>query len=240
MGFTLISRTAEQQTCEWELVKAKFTRLTLLLTALALTASLVYPARAASSLYISPSNIPGQPSGTTLEYQVAVADIDPFNAWDITVRVDPGTINPVSVSLDGNVLKTDYGAQLLELAKCINGLGTNCSASDGPGIVRSAVVAIGSSFTSGTASGVLFTITYTAAGGPYSQVQILSDVIVNGDTHVVHTTAGATYGESPGPLVGGVLVDQSSAVPWTLYLVLVAGIGAVTAAVVHAKRKGEV
>jgi len=207
--------------------------------ALVLSIVIVAPVRAAGSLYISPSDTPSQTSGSSLDFQILVADIDPFNGWDISVRVDSAALTPVSISLEGNLLVTNYGAQVTELANCVNGLGQGCRASDGPGVVRSAAVATGSSFTSGTASGILFTITYEATGGPYSTVQIFDDVIANGGTQATHTTTGATYGQSQGPLVGGISGPSNTPDSWLLYAVLVSSVAAVIAIAAYARRKRE-
>lgn len=171
---------------------------------------LVSPANAAGSLYVSPANIASQAAGNVVEYQIKVADIDPFNGWDIMVRVDQNAILPETISHEVNLLTANSSAQLLVLRNCVNGSGEGCTTSDGPGVVHSAAVALGSTFDSGTASGVLFTITYRAITRPTTDVTVLEDLIVLGSEPVPHATSGATYGAAPpGPIVGGTLESDN-------------------------------
>lgn len=166
---------------------------------------LVHPARAAGAgvLLVSPAHIVPQPVGNTVIYQVRVSNMDPFNAWDIMVKTTQSGIDPVSVSIAGNVL----GTPLLEPVNCVNGGngGDNsapgnigCGVKDGPGMVHSAAV-FKDSAVPGT-SGLLFTINYKVGTGAYSPVTIFNDVIGNAGSNVDHTTTAADYGTPPGIL----------------------------------------
>ncbi len=175
--------------------------LVLLLTTL-LTGSLpIAKTSGISLLYISPTVIDTQPAGTIITYQVKVANIDPFNAWDISVQTDPTVINATSLTITGNILVANYSATLFEAVNCVNGAGNNCIAGDGPGIVHSAVVSFGPPPQTGPSSGLLFTITYKVVGGLASSVRLFNDVIVNGGNAVSHTDQNGRYGNKLPPVV---------------------------------------
>ncbi len=152
-------------------------------------------AHAAGTLYINPPSQPVAPAGTSVTYQVKVANIDPFNGWDIMVQTDPTAINPSSLTITPNLLAANFSAFAIELVHCVNGVGTGCTLGDGPGIVHSAVVALTPPPQTGPSSGLLFTITYTAGSGTYSPVHIFSDTFSNGtSTPVAHITQDGIYG----------------------------------------------
>src|SRR5712692_5617603 len=133
-------------------------------------------------LYISPSIQAAVAPGSTVTYQVKVAQFDAFNTWDIMVRSsDPTAINPVDFSITPNALTANFSVTELELTHCVNGVGSGCNAAagDGPGVIHSAVLPLGSTPSGAVISGVILTITYTAGASTGSTVSIFNDVIAN-------------------------------------------------------------
>src|SRR5712692_8828196 len=177
----------------------------LLIAALALgISSGIRPAHAAGTLYVSPAiNFPtGAPAGTLFTIKIQVANIDPFNAWDISVRTDNNVISPQSLDITGNLLAANFTTTVFPLINCINGAGTGCIATDGAGIAHSAVTGFGPPPQTGTSSGLLFTITYkviTKSLTAFSTIHIFNDIIANGATGaaVPHTTVDGLYGIKP-------------------------------------------
>ena len=171
-----------------------------------LTASLPL-ARAANLnlLYISPNQQGPVPTGSTITYQVKVALVDPFNAWDIQVKTDPTVLNPVSVSIIPNTLTANYSLNPFELANCVNGTGTGCdfSKGDGNGVVHSAIFPLESDPTDASVSGVLFTITYAVVNSTGNAgVFIFNDQIASSRNGLLaHTTKNAIYGNAELPVV---------------------------------------
>ncbi len=152
------------------------------------------------TLYVSPSVVPGTAVGNTFNIKIQVANIEPFNAWDISVQSDPTVISPQSLTITGNLLAVNFSTTVFELINCINGAGTGCIATDGAGIAHSAVTGFGPPPQTTTSSGLLFTITYKVIGTGFSPIHIFSDVIANGATGaaVPHTTVDNTpYNEIP-------------------------------------------
>ena len=118
--------------------------------------------------------------------------MDPFNAWDIYVETNSSVLNPVSLSVAGNML-----GSVFELANCINGVGTGCTINDGAGMAHSEAadntgIDIGG-------SGLLFTITYKVAGSGYSFLRIPAglNTIASSGSAVIHSTVGGAYGNPP-------------------------------------------
>ncbi len=171
-----------------------------------LTASLPL-ARAANLnlLYISPNQQGPVPTGSTITYQVKVALVDPFNAWDIQVKTDPTVLNPVSVSIIPNTLTANYSLNPFELANCVNGTGTGCdfSKGDGNGVVHSAIFPLESDPTDASVSGVLFTITYAVVNSTGNAgVFIFNDQIASSRNGLLaHTTKNSIYGNAELPVV---------------------------------------
>jgi hypothetical protein len=157
-------------------------------------------------LYINPPSTPQQ-SGGTFSVQVKVANMPPFNGWDIAVATgDPKTspISPVSISVAGNLFKANFSSTTDELINCVNGSGMGCvSGEDGPGIIHSALVIEGPLPMSTPSSGLLFTITYSAGTIPAGKtvgaaITIFDDLIFNGTpTPVAHSTQDGKYGTPP-------------------------------------------
>src|SRR6266581_4848740 len=138
------------------------------------------------TLYVLPAHTATLPNGSTFTVKIQVADIDPFNAWDISVQSDPTVISPQSLTISGNLLAVNFSTTVFELINCINGAGTGCIATDGAGIAHSAVTGFGPPPQTTTSSGLLFTITYKVIGpatGPgFSTIHVFNDVIANGAT----------------------------------------------------------
>jgi hypothetical protein len=162
-----------------------------------------------NTLYISPPTRSNQTTGSSLTYQVAVFQFDPFNTWDIMVATNPSVINPVSFTITPNTLTGNFSVSLLELTHCVNGVGNGCNLAggDGPGVVHSAVLPLGAPPAGSVINGILFTITYTVtdptgtsttAGTGSSAVTIFNDLVANAGVPVTHTTMPGSYG----PIVG--------------------------------------
>ncbi len=176
----------------------------LLLSSLLLSAIAVSPVRAAGALYVSPASITSQPIGANITYQVKVANMDPFNGWDIMVSVTGTILTPRSLSITPNLLSANFSATVFELINCVNGgagvtLGQpgnrGCTVADGPGIVHSAAAVLGPPPQGGPSSGLLFTLGYRVAATGTSLVHIFNDIISNGTpTPVAHTTIDGVYG----------------------------------------------
>ena len=85
-----------------------------------------------------------------------IQDSNSLNAYDIFVKADPRLLHPVSIDITGTVL----GPSILTIAQCIEFTGTGCTAfQNGPGIVRSAVVALNFA-TAVPTTGRLFSVKY--------------------------------------------------------------------------------
>ncbi len=167
----------------------------ILLSSLLLSAIAVSPVRAAGTLYVSPASITSQPIGANITYQVKVANVDPFNGWDIMVNVNRTVLTPKTLSITPNLLSANFSGSLVELIHCVDGTGTGCTLSDGPGIVHSSVVCLCLPPQTGPTSGLLFTIGYKVATTGSSLVHIFNDFIVNGTpTPVAHITIDGVYG----------------------------------------------
>lgn len=163
----------------------------------------IFPSvHAAGLVYVNPETTPIQSVGSNFTVTVQVANIDPFNGWDIQIQSNSSVINATSLSIAGNIFVANYtGSQIFPLANCINGVGVKCTSSDVMGVVHSAVLAFGSPLPSGpTAGGLLFTITYHVVGSStYSPIHILSEVIPDGANPPVSVqTEDGIYGVPPG------------------------------------------
>lgn len=153
-----------------------------------------------NTLYISPSIQSAQASGTSIHYQVKVSNMQLFTGWNVSVRTNQSVINPGSISIDGNFFQANFSATVNLTTNCVNGQGTGCVPTDGPGIIHSAgtVSRQPALPTNTTLDGVLFTITYTAVAGKFSSVTIFNDTLENGiTTPVPHTTISGIYGTPP-------------------------------------------
>jgi hypothetical protein len=147
-------------------------------------------------LYISPPAQGPFAAGSTVTYQIKVAQFDAFNTWDIMVRTDPTAINPVDFSITPNALTANFSVTELELTHCVNGVGSGCNAAagDGAGVIHSAVLPLGSPPVGAVINGVILTITYTAGATTMSTVNIFNELIANAGIAISHTTQQGTYG----------------------------------------------
>ncbi len=127
-------------------------------------------AQATPELFIAPSHHDLAPTGNTVTFDVNVSNIssrDPVAGWSVIVQTNVNVLNPVSIAL-GSFL-----AGATELAECINSQCTGAvwdSNAQGPGVVGSLAYA---SQNGNSGNGTLFTITYTAVGGPYTLVNFV-------------------------------------------------------------------
>ncbi len=169
-----------------------------LLTLLATTPLVKAPV--VPTLYISPASHPAAQPGSTVTFQVKVANMDPFSGWDIMVNsTDTDALNPSDFSITPNLFAANFSQSPLpvELTHCVNNIGTGCNAvlGDGQGVVHSAAALFGLPPMSTPVSGVLFTITYTVGSGASSTIGIFNDVISNGTPNdIVHATNNGIYG----------------------------------------------
>jgi len=151
---------------------------------------------AAGILYVGPPQQGPFTVGTTITYQVNVTSMDPFNAWDIYVNTNSSVLNPLSISVAGNLL-----GSVTEFANCINGgtdgAVTGCTINDSAGTAHSG--AVDNSGVDIGGSGLLFTITYKVVASGYSYLRIPAglDTLASSGTAVVHSTLGAVYGAPP-------------------------------------------
>ncbi len=160
--------------------------------------SAVPPAHSAGILYVSPAGQGPFPVNTMVTYQVKVASMDSFNLWDVSVETNLSVLNPLSLTIAGNLFQANFSSSVIEVANCINGVGAGCTINDGPGIVHSE--AVSSALASG--SGLLFTITYQVVASGYSFVTVLPglEFIVNKGASVAHSTSNGVYGTVPSNL----------------------------------------
>jgi len=94
--------------------------------------------------------------GTPLDVAVNIQGSDVMNGFDIFVKSDTATVQPIGVNLTGTVL----GTNTLVFADCLEFIGSGCGTLlNGPGIVRFAVVALGT-VVAAPATGRLFSIRY--------------------------------------------------------------------------------
>lgn len=177
--------------------------LTILLSTIMLLAFVpgIASVHAIGQLSVSTTTITNPPlsKGSTVQYTVNVANIDPFNGWDISVQTDPAIISPTSISITGNLLTTQFGSVVKQLINCVNGVpaaGSNpCTSGDVAGVVHSLSTVQGPVPMTVPTSGLLFTITYTVIGTGSSTVHLFNDLLFNGSPFAVpHTTLDGFYG----------------------------------------------
>jgi CARDB len=154
--------------------------------------SSISPVHAAGSLFVGPAQQGPFPIGSTFTYQVNVSNMDPFDSWDVVVQTDPSVLDPVSISVAGNML-----GSVTVVADCINGSGSGCSINDNQGGAHSA--AAGNTGIPVPGSGRLFTITYKVVKDGFSYLTIPTglDTLANSGVPVSHSDIGAVYGNPP-------------------------------------------
>jgi len=162
------------------------------LTILLVFPSSIGPAHAAGNLFVGPTPQGPFSVGTMVTYQVNVTAMDPFDSWDVVVQADSNVLDPLSISVAGNML-----GLVTEVANCINGGGQGCSINDNQGGAHSAA----SQFNGPVGgSGLLFTITYKVVKDGFSYLTIPAglDTIANQATPVAHSDSRpAVYGNPP-------------------------------------------
>jgi len=163
------------------------------LTILLVFPSSIGPAHAAGNLFVGPTPQGPFSVGTMVTYQVNVTAMDPFDSWDVVVQADPSVLNPISISVAGNMLGT-----VTEVARCVNGSGgSGCSINDNQGGAHSAASSFGGAV---GGSGLLFTITYKVVKDGFSYLSIPAglDTIANQGVPVSHSDSRpAVYGNPP-------------------------------------------
>ena len=150
-------------------------------------------AHAAGTLFVGPTPQGPFPVGTSVTYRVNVTSMDPFIAWDIYVETNSSVLDPVSLSVTGNML-----GSVFEAANCINAVGTGCTINDGAGMAHSAAVDNTNIDIGG--SGLLFTITYRVVASGFSFLRMpagLNTIASSSGSAVVHSTVGGVYGAPP-------------------------------------------
>jgi len=153
-----------------------------------------------NTLYVSPARQPARPAGTTISYQIKVANMQMFTGWDVSVSTNQSVIDPTNISIAGNLFQANFSATVNVVANCVNGKGTGCLPNDGPGVIHSAagIVGLPPLPTNSTLDGLLFTVTYTAIAGNFSPVTVLRDALANGTaTPIPHTAISGFYGTPP-------------------------------------------
>src|SRR5256712_493080 len=156
----------------------------------------------ANLVFICPPSRPNVASGTTIFFLVKVANIDPFNLWDIAIKTDAAAINPASLSNTGNLLAANFSSTPKEPIHCVNNVpaaGTSCvSGIDGPGVVHSEVTISGVPPMIKSTSGLLFNITYTTGTSTSSIVHFSKVLFSNGSpTPVAVNSQDGFYGTNP-------------------------------------------
>src|SRR5712664_525428 len=172
----------------------------IIVIAVATASALSGPVHATGVVLLSPTTQAVQPKGSFFSVQVKVANIDPFNRWDIQVVTDPAVINATSLSITGNILQANYSATVHELVTCVNGGGLGCQQStDGPGIVHSAASVYAPSPQPGSSSGLLFNITYAVVStSAFSPLELQNYIIESNGKVVSVTSQDGQYGIAPG------------------------------------------
>jgi hypothetical protein len=178
--------------------------LSLILLSLSSMPLIIPSVKATGMLYLSPPVQEAQPAGTTITYQVKVANMPAFSSWDILVKVNQTALNPVKIDISGNVLTKNYSLSVKEFVNCANGSGTGCGFYDNPGVVHSAVAAAGAPPADSLISGVLFTITFSAGSASVSSILLFNyDLSLSGSgiPHSAYSTTNAIYGNGKLPIV---------------------------------------
>jgi hypothetical protein len=154
-------------------------------------------------VYVNPFSIPFQGLGSVFTVQVKVENMAQFNGWDIQiVNQVPQIINATGLSISGNIFAINTtGGSPFEIVHCVNGAGTGCISTDGPGVVHSAFG--DTAFTGG--NGLLFTITYQIIGNsPYGFITYGNSLISSSSpSGVAHFSQNGVYGTAPSSYGGG-------------------------------------
>lgn len=152
------------------------------------------------TVLVSPGNVSALTLGSTLTIQIKVQNMDQFNGWDIQVDTYSPIINATSLSITGNDFAVNASSgSAFEIVHCVNGKGTGCISTDGPGVVHSAYGNTGIL----TGNGLLFTITYKVTSNPttcscalWSPIALQNDLISSPSSGngVPHISLSGSYG----------------------------------------------
>ena len=132
------------------------------------------------TLFIQPANRPMQTTGTTLTFNVSVANMPSFGGYDVYVRTTNAILTPTAITL-ATFLPAGF-----ENAHCVNLVGTSCDANDGLGVAHEAFASFG--LTAG--NGTLFTITYSVGTGSGTTVAFPETVTSNNGLDFVSDSNG--------------------------------------------------
>lgn len=177
-------------------------------------------AMAVGSVYVSPSAMQIQKPGTNITFAIMVSNMPHFKSYDVYVRVNSTVLEPESINITGSVLIT----LSTELAHCINGVGTGCTSSDGPGVIHSSLTTSWPPPVDTIIVGELFTVTFKVKGAGGTFVSIFDDTIIDSATAVpiAHATTPGLYGtpaefgfSTLGPLVVPITGSNQSQVTLT-------------------------
>ena len=158
----------------------------------------------ANCVFVDPPTLGVATTGTTVKFNVKVANIDQFNGFDLSVATDVNALTGLSISQPSAGTGVPGLGSYQEHAGCIDGTPATlasglglCTVNDGPGIVHYAVTS--SPLSVQGSSGTLFSITYTAQNiDPGTFLSVVNTVIANGGTtpatSVPISTKSAVYG----------------------------------------------
>ena len=128
-----------------------------------------------------------------------------FTGWDIYVKTNPKILEPLSISIAGNLFSSNFtGITLVPVASCIDGInGPGCPGKYAPGTAESAAAILGTPPSlNPPIYGLLFAITYNVTSSVgQTAIQISSATLTNGlnVTGVPLTTQDGSYGSSTSP-----------------------------------------
>jgi hypothetical protein len=171
-------------------------------------------------LYVSPPNITGQRINTQFNVSIQVTGMDYFTGWDVSIETNTSAINPIKISITGNLFDANYSQHENLVSNCINGNGTTCSLPpiglDGPGVVHSAADLLGRPAIPTPIVGSLFTITYNVTSNPsYSPIRIIGSTLTDNSspTGVPNTPQDGVYGSPSSPDFTLSVSTKSLAIP---------------------------
>ncbi len=146
----------------------------------------------ANCVFVDPATMALAATGSTVTFNVKVANMDRFNAFDISVQTDFNSLSGLSITFPppAGTGVPGLGGTVTVHAKCVEGQGSNCNINDGQGVNHLAV----SYSQNSTGSGTLFQINYQAINSdPGSSLCIVNTVVAYSGTQVPIATACAVY-----------------------------------------------
>ncbi len=173
--------------------------LSLALFALAIPAAIRSAHATGGTLYVSPSFVAPQSPNTTFTAQIKVGGLTNLTSWQVSIQTDPSIINPIGLSIAGNLFSANYSEIPTVLASCINGEPSgSCTPADGSGIVTLIAFILGTPPVNPPPNGLLFTITYNVTGtGSFASLHIFNDILSYGANQIPHSTQDGSYGAGP-------------------------------------------